>query len=446
MNIVIFGAGTVGTSIADLLCANNHNVCLVDSSRDALSLVEERLDVRSLCGSACDSIVLFQAGVQSADLVLAVTSHDEVNMVGASLAKAMGAKRSLARVFDQAYLDTSTFDYRRHFGIDRLLSLEHLTALELARSIRMSTLFAVESFARGEIEVQEIAVETGSKGAGVPLKELKLPKNVRIGLISSEERCVIAGANDVVEPGDHVTLFGTLDALEKVKRDYFEHKPPPKLNVIIAGGGETGFNLARLLQKGRFSTVLMEADAERCEYISQRLPDTTVLHADVTRQVEMQEARVGRADIFVAATGRDEDNIVCGVEARELGCERILSVVRRPDYANVLERLGIDVAVSPREVTSRQILGMVQGGVIIAGSGISKGDAEVWEVEIVEGAPVTKAPLKDVSLPGCLIAAMVREDFVSVPGADDQLKAGDTAVVLVHRNSIADTLAIFERG
>lgn len=446
MNIVIFGAGTVGTSIADLLCANNHNVCLVDASREALSLVEERLDVQTLCGSACDSIVLFQAGVQSADLVLAVTSLDEVNLVGASLAKAMGARRSLARVFDQAYLDTSTFDYRRHFGIDRLLSLEHLTALELARSIRMSTLFAVENFARGEIEVQEIAVEAGSKGTGVPLKELKLPKNVRIGLISSEVRCVIAGANDVVEPGDHVTLFGTLDALEKVKRDYFEHKPPLKLNVIIAGGGETGFNLARILQKGRFNTVLMEADAERCEYLAQRLPDTTVLHADVTRQVEMQEARVGKADIFVAATGRDEDNIVCGVEAKELGCSRILSVVRRPDYANVLERLGIDVAVSPREVTSRQILGMVQGGVIIAGSEISKGDAEVWEVEIVEGAPVTKAPLKDVSLPGCLIAAMVREDFVSVPGADDQLKAGDTAVVLVHRNSITDTLAIFERS
>jgi trk system potassium uptake protein TrkA len=446
MNIVIFGAGTVGTSIADLLCANNHNVCLVDNSRDALSLVEERLDVRTLCGSACDSIVLFQAGVLSADLVLAVTSSDEVNLVGASLAKAMGARRSLARIFDQAYLDTSTFDYRRHFGIDRLLSLEHLTALELARAIRMPTLFAVENFARGGIEVQEIAVEEGSKGAGVPLKDLELPQNVRIGLISSEERCVIAGAEDVIEPGDHVTLFGSQEALEKVKQDFFEHRPPPRLNVIIAGGGEIGYNLARILQKGRFNIVLMEANADRCEYLAQRLPGTTVLHADVTRQAEMQEARVGKAEIFVAATGRDEDNIVCGVEARELGCSRILSVVRRPDYANVLERLGIDVAVSPREVTSRQVLGMVQGGVIIAGSGISKGDAEVWEVEIVEGSPVTKAPLKDVSLPGCLIAAMVREDFVSVPGADDQLKPGDTAVVLVHRNSITDTLRIFERS
>jgi trk system potassium uptake protein len=446
MNIVIFGAGTVGTSIAELLCVNNHNVCLVDSSKAALSLVEERLDVQTLCGSACDSIVLFQAGVLSADLVLAVTSSDEVNLVGASLAKAMGARRSLARVFDQAYLDTSTFDYRRHFGIDRLLSLEYLTALELARAIRTQTLLAIETFARGGIEVQEIAVDTGSKGAGVPLKELRLPKDVRIGLISSEERCVIAGADDVIKPGDHVTLFGTQDALEKVKQEYFEHRPPPRLNVIIAGGGEIGFNLARILQKGRFNTVLMEADADRCEYLAQRLPGTTVLHADVTRQAEMQEARVGKAEIFVAATGRDEDNIVCGVEARELGCSRILSVVRRPDYANVLERLGIDVAVSPREVTSRQILGMVQGGVIIAGSEISKGDAEVWEVEIVEGAPVTKAPLKDVSLPGCLITALVREDFSSVPGADDQLRPGDTVLVLVHRNSIADALAIFEKS
>lgn len=446
MNIVIFGAGTVGTSIADVLCANNHNVCLVDNSKSALSLVEERLDVQTLCGSACDSIVLFQAGVQSADLCLAVTAFDEVNLVGASLAKAMGARRSLARVFDPAYLDTSTFDYRRHFGIDQLLSLEYLTALELARAIRMPTLFAVENFARGGIEVQEIAVDAGSKGAGIPLKDLKLPKNVRIGLISSETRCIIAGADDVIEPGDHVTLFGSQEALETVKQDFFEHRPPSRLNVIIAGGGETGYNLARILEKGRFNTVLMEANAERCEYLASRLPDTTILHADVTRQAEMQEARVGKAEIFVAATGRDEDNIVCGVEARELGCSRILSVVRRPDYANVLERLGIDVAVSPREVTARQILGMVQGGVIIAGTGISQGDAEVWEVEIVEGSPVTQAPLKDVSLPGCLIAALSREDFVSVPGADTQLKAGDTAVVLVHRNSIADTLAIFERG
>lgn len=446
MNIVIFGAGTVGTSIAELLCANGHNVSLIDASARALEAVEERLDVRTLCGSACDSITLFQAGVQSAHLCLAVTSTDEVNLVGASLAKAMGARRAVARVFNPAYLDSSTFDYRRHFGIDRLLSLEHLTALELARSIRMERLFAVESFARGGIEVHEAEVEAGAAAIGVPLKDLKLPQGMRVGLISNDQQCVIAGANDVIQAGDHVTLIGTRETLEQARYDFFELRHPPKLNVIIAGGGETGFNLARILEKGRFKTVLMEADADRCQYLAERLPNTTVLHADVTRQAEMQEARVGKVDIFVAATGHDEDNIVCGVEARELGCPRILTIVRRPDYANVLEKVGIDVAVSPREVTARQVLGMVQGGVIIGGSGISGGDAEVWEVEIADGAPITAAPLRDVALPGCLIAAIVRDDFVKVPGANDQLRAGDTAVVLVHRNSIADTLVLFERA
>ena len=455
MNIVIFGAGTVGTSIADLLCEHGHNVSLVDSNERALQDVEEHLDVRTLCGSACDAITLFQAGVLSTDLVLAVTQSDEANLVGASLARAMGARRTVARVFNPAYLDTSTFDYRRHFQIDRLLSLEHLTALELARAIRMPNLFAVMNFARGELEAQEIAVQAGSKAIGVPLRELKLPEGVRIGLISretqtetgTESECVIAGANDVVQAGDHVTLIGMQDALDVVKHDFFEHKHPPKLNVVIAGGGEIGFSLARLLEKGRFRTVLMESDPARCEYLSEHLTSaTTVLQADTTRQSEMQEARVGKADIFVAATGHDEDNIVCGVEARELGCQRILSVVRRPDYANVLSKVGIDVAVSPREVTARQILGMVQGGVIIAGSGIAGGDAEVWEVEIVEGAPVTQAPLRDVAISGCLVAALVREDFVKVPGAEDQLQAGDTAVVLVHKSSLNDTLALFEPG
>lgn len=444
MNTVIFGAGTVGTSIAGLLCAHGHSVSLVDSSGPALQSVEEHLDVRTIRGSACDSIALFQAGVQSADLVLAVTSTDEINLVGASLARAMGARRSVARAFNPAYLDASTFDYRRHFGIDRLLSLERLTALELARAIRMPSLFAVENFARGGIEVQELAVRKGARAIGVPLKDLHLPAGVRIGLISGKNRCIIAGANDVIEAGDHVTLIGTQEIIEQARHDFFGSRNLPKQNVIIAGGGEIGFNLATMLQKGRFNVILMEADQDRCHFLAERLHGTTVLHADATRQAEMHEARVGKADVFVAATGHDEDNIVCGVEARELGCERILSIVRRPDYANVLEKVGIDVAVSPREVTAREVLGMLRGSVIIGGSRISGGDAEVWEVEITPGAPVVGAPLRNVALPGSLIAAIVREDFVKVPGADDELRPGDTAVVLVQRNSITDTLSLFE--
>ena len=442
MNVVILGAGTVGTSIAQMLCGNRRDVCVVDSSRKALDAVEEQLDVQTVIGSACDAITLFQAGVQSADLCLSVTSNDEVNLVGASLAKAMGARRSVARIFSPRVRDASTFDYRRHFGIDRLLSLEYLTAIELARNVRQRGLFAIENFARGGIEVQEVAVERGSRVIGVPLRELKMPPGVRIGLISSSSRTRIPGAEDRIEAGDHVTLIGSHERLQDVKR-LLEHRPPPVLGVVIAGGGEVGFHLARILQDGRFKVVMMEADGNRCSHLAERLDRVTVLHADATRQTEMEEARVGRADVFVAATGHDEDNIVSGVEARELGCNRIMSVVRRPDYANVLERLGIDVAVSPREIMARQVLGMVESGPILDRTVLSGGEAEVWELEVLEGAPVTRGPLRELSLPQMLIAAIEREEYVQVPGADDQLQPGDTAVILVQDASRAEAIRMF---
>jgi trk/ktr system potassium uptake protein len=433
MNIVIFGAGTVGTSIAEILCENQHNVCVVDVSREVLDVIEEKLDIQTVCGSACDAITLFQAGVITADLCLAVTTHDEINLVGASLAKAMGASRSVARIFETRYTDTSTFDYKRHFNINHLLSLELLTAVELAKQVRSRGAFSIENFVRGEIEVQEIAVEKSSKAVGISLKDLNLPKGVRVGLISSGNQTIIPGADDAIKAGDHVSLIGTRDTIESVKKK-FEHKAPPRLNIVIAGGGEIGYHLAGILQTGRFNVSLMESNEKRCEYLAGKLDNVTVLHADITRVSEMEEARVGKADVFIAATGRDEDNIVCGVEARELGCQRIMSIVRRPDYANVLAKLGIDVSVSPREVMAKQVLGLVETGPIQARSSLFDGDAEIWEVEVLENSPITKAPLKDIPLQQCLVAALERETYVKVPGGEDQVQAGDNVILLVGKD------------
>jgi len=442
MNIVILGAGTVGTSIAEMLCENNHNVRLVDSSKQALERSGDGLDIQTIHGSGCDAITLFQADVSTTDLCLAVTSHDEINLVGASLARAMGAKRSIARIFNPNYRDFSTFDYQRHFGIDNLLSLEHLTGLELAKSIRSTGLFTLETFARGGIEIQEVEVQAGSKVIGQSLRDIKLPTQVRIGLVSCEGKSYIPHADDSFQAEDHVTLVGERDAVRSVVK-MFQHKPPRRLDVIIAGGGEIGFNLAKSLEGERFRVVIMEADEERCQYLARRLSKTTVLHAEATRRSEMEEARVGNADVFVAATGRDEDNIICGVEARELGTERILSVVRRPDYVNVLEKLQIDVAVSPRDVMARQILGMVSGGPILTAGETMDGNVLIWEIEVKDGSPVTQKPLKELSLSKTLIASVVRDDFVRVPTAEDILKPNDIAVVLVDKTIASEAIKLF---
>jgi trk system potassium uptake protein TrkA len=443
MNIVILGAGTVGTSIARALCARHHNVCVVDQSKSALSEIQDRLDVHTVRGNASDPITLFQAGVASATLCLALTSSDEVNIVSASIAREMGAERSVSRIHHPSYLDTATFNIADHFGLARLISLENLTALALAREIRVPGLLALENLAQGAVEVQEVAVQEDANATGRRLHELDFPGETLVGLITNSERTVIASADDVVSIGDRVTLIGRLGELDSV-RQIFEHKPPPRQHVVIAGGGEIGFSLARVLEHRRhFHVTLIETDEERCEWLAEQLDTSTVLNADATRRSQLEEARVGTASVFVACTGHDADNIVCGVEANEMGCPRILSVVRRPDYSDVLAKVGIGQSVSPREVLAEEILAILQSGPVISRREISDGGAVVVELEVGEGAEITRAPLKELPLTRGLIATIVRSPAIWVPGGDDQLKAGDSAIVLVQSDSADEVQQLF---
>ena len=444
MRIVVLGAGTVGTSIAQLLCEEGHSVSVVDHDSETTRRVNEQLDVRAVTGSAAQSSVLFQAGVLAADLCLAVTGSDEVNMIAASMAKAMGARRTIARVYAPVFRDLSTFDYQRHFQIDRLLSMEHLSAMELARAIRNPGAVAVENFARGELEMQEVLITVQMSSVGVPLKEINLPSSVRIGSIARGGRTSIAGADDVLEIGDRITLIGSREDIDDVK-EKFQKEPPPKLGVVIAGGGETGYHLARVLEGRRFAVLLMEKNRDRCEFLAAHLKQATVVNADAQRRASLEEERVGSADVFVACTGDDEDSIMACVEAREVGARTIMSIVSRPDYANVVGKLGIDHAVSPREVIAKQVLGFLNTGPVISRAPLAEGsDVEIMEIEVVPDAPATEHVLANLDLPTqCLIGAVIRENYVMVPGADDRFSPGDTVVALVETSAVEKMLKMF---
>ncbi len=443
MNIVVLGAGTVGTSIADLLCQHRHSVTVVDQNPVKTQEVNERLDVRAITGAASQSSVLFQAGVPGCDLCLSVTGNDEVNLIAASMAKAMGAARTMARVYAPVYRDLSTFDYHRHFHVDRLLSLEHLSAMELAHDIRHGGTVAMESFARGELEVDEFEVSDNASAVDKQIKELGMPKGLRIASISRDGRTTLALADDQLAAGDRITLIGTGEEIDGVK-DMFQTRSTPKRDVVIAGGGETGYHLALALEHGRFGVVLMERDIARCEYLAANLKKTTVVHSDATYRDQLEEERVGTADVFVACTGDDEDNIMSCVTAKEIGAKQILSIVGRPDYAEVVGKLGIDQAVSPREVVARQVLGLLHKGAVISRTSLGSGGLNVFEIEVLEGAPITEHVLANVQLPPqCLIAVVVQEDFVRVPGADDRLRPGNTVIALIDDSAVDESLAMF---
>lgn len=446
MRIVILGAGTIGTWIADLLCRNRHDVTVVDADPSHARRVNEELDVRALTGSASESSVLFQADVIGSDLCLAVTGQDEVNLVAASMAKAMGARRTIARVYGAVFHDMSTFDYQRHFRVDRLLSLEQLSAMQLARGIRSPGSLAVENFANGELEVQELTVDAKAAAIGVSLKKLGLPRAIRIGSILREGRMWIAGADDTLQLGDRVTIIGRREDIDEMKVQ-FQAKPPPKRNIVIAGAGETGFHLARTLANRRFSVLVMESDEQRCQDMANRLKHATVVQADATRRVTLEEERVGKADVFAACTGDDENNIMACVEAREVGARTIMAVVGRPDYANVVGKLGIDLAVSPRDVMAKQVLGFLNKGPVISRTSLPGGNIAVLELEVLDEVIATEHVLANLPLPSqCLIAGVMREDFVSVPGADDRLRAGDTVVALIEDSVVEEMLPLFSNN
>jgi trk system potassium uptake protein TrkA len=445
MNIVVLGAGTVGTSIADLLCQNGHSVTVVDCDAGKIRDINEQLDVRGITGSASRSTILFQAGVPTADICLAVTGNDEVNIVSASMARAMGARRSIARVYAPVFRDLSTFDYQFHFRIDRLMSLEHLTALELAHSLRDPGSIVLEQFARGELEVHEVVVNDKGSAAGKSLRDLDLPGNVRIGTIRRGEKMWIATAGDILTVGDRLLVFSRPEDVANIK-SLFRQAQEHRRRIVIAGGGETGFHLARTLERERFKVTLMESDLKRSQFLAKNLSQTSVIHGDATRREVLQEERVGTADAFIACSGNDENNILAGVEARDLGAETIMAVVGRPDYAHVVGKLGIDVAVSEREVMARQILSFLQEGNVLRRQRLPGGEVELVELDVGGGARSVGLALKDWDIPShCLLVALIRHEFIRVPTASDHLQVGDRVILLVQSHDM-DSVVSFVAG
>ncbi|MEK6233453.1 MAG: NAD-binding protein, partial [Planctomycetales bacterium] len=295
----------------------------------------------------------------------------------------------------------------------------------------------------------ELVILKGSRFLNGALRELGLPKGLMIGAVSREDRVFIPGPNDSFEVDDHVMLIGGHDVVEETFYR-FEHSTPTKKGVVIAGGGETGYHLAKLLAKGHYSVVLMEADLDKCNDLAARLPHATVVHSDARIKKNLQEERVGSADVFVACTGDDENNIMACVETKELGVKNVLAIVSRPDYANVLGKLGLSGAVSPRQVFAKQIMSYLTTGPMIFRKEIVHDDdreengVTVIETKVVEDAPATEHVLALLELPpACRIASLTRNDVSRVPGADDRLQPGDVVVLLAANSSVDDALKLF---
>lgn len=436
MNIVIVGIGEVGRHLALSLSEKQHSLSIIESSEDMADGLRDKFDAHVICGNGTSVSTLAEANVAQADVLVALSGDDNANLVAASLAKAMGARRTIARVHASTVRDQWLFDVRQHFGIDHLFSTQRLAAIELAKFVRNPQGLLVRELARGRIEVQQVEVSGDSPLLGHPLRELSLPERFRVGAVQRLEKTFIPGGEDMLEAGDLVTVFGAPKVVSDMLPKFCTSATPEdEVSVVIFGGGEYGFSLAQMLEGRRCRVRIIERDAALCENLSEMLHRTVIINGDATSVQQLKEEQVGEADFFVAATADDEDNVMTCLQAKSLGTKYCLTLIHRADYADVIsrnsERLQIHAAVSPREAADADLLRYISTEPANTMLRLPDG-TEVIEAVIPENSPLNGKKVAEVKWPrGSGLVALLRGSEAVVPGPDDEMNAGEVLYAMV---------------
>jgi len=446
MNIVICGAGQVGSHAADVLASAGSNITVVDLSADRIRALADRLDVRTLCGNCASAEILREAGAASADLVVAATGSDETNLLTAAVAKGVGAARTIARVHHGAYFEQRGLDYQQHLGIDRLICPEYSTALTIASTLRNPGALAIENFAHGRIEMHEVLVAEDSAAVGVALADLGLPQGTRLAAITRRDRMFIPDSASAVEAEDKIVLVGNVDVFQQAQK-LFTSRGGGRKNVAIMGGPAMAVWLCRALHRRDFSIRLFEIRQERADELAEKLDWVTVLRADPSEHSVFEEERLADADALVALLDDDEHNILACAWAKSMGLRHVIAVVQRPDYLHLLPVVGIDGAFSPRMVAVREIERFLDSGPLRRIASLARGIIDVYQLRVGDRSRVLGKPLRDVRLtPDWVVAAVERGAEVSVPTADDTIEAGDSLLVIGRSGAESTLKRIFAPG
>ncbi len=430
MNIIVIGMGEVGIHIAQMLSKEEHAVKIVDENPQVLERASSELDAMSMLGQGAAPSTLKKLGVERCDLLIAVTDNDEINMLACHLGKELGARRTIARVSGSEYLDGSAGFYYNLLGIDLVLSPQILAASEIVKLVRSLDAVLVENFADNRIEMMQIPIKGKVPAIGIPLKDLETPPGVLLAAILRDDEIVIPGGEDSVQEADEVFLIGRTDHIDRAE-SLFGSKPKTQFRkVVIAGGGEIGFSVARQLEQRGHEVYLIEQNRERCEMLASVLGNTEVINGDCTSLSLLQELKVNNADVFVSVARRDEINLMSALLAKELGVRKTIALVHRPDYTVIYEHLGVDAPISPRAFAASQVLKYVRAGKVVSVSVLEEGKGEALEIVVPEGAPITEKTLLEVEIPrGAVIGALAGPQGVVIPTGETRIEPGSTVIV-----------------
>jgi trk system potassium uptake protein TrkA len=438
VKIVILGAGQVGRTAAYHLSREEANeVTVVDTNEDALRDLQDRLDIRTVAGNASYPTVLEAAGAAEADIIVALTSSDEVNMMACEVAYTLyRTPTKIARIRSAEYTSRPELFSEEALSVDVFISPEQLVTEYIERLIRNPGSLQVLDFADGKVRLVGVRAMRDGPLVRHALRELKdhLPKSdARVVAIYRAGRSIRPEGDTIVEDGDEVFFLVSRSDLRRVMAELRKEDGPVR-RVVIAGGGNIGFRLAKALEKEN-QVKLIERDTKRARRISELLENTIVLNGDAADEELLLEENIDSTDVFASLTNSEEANILSAMLAKRLGAHKVMALINRPSYAELMESGSIDIAISPQTITIGSLLAHVRRGDVVRVHSLRRGAAEALEI-IVHGSDrssrVVGKRIEEIQLPeGASIGAIVRGEEVIMAHHDTTVEADDHVILFL---------------
>lgn len=444
MRIVVAGAGKLGYSVAELLADDEFDVVVIEDDPKRKDVVQNSLDVLVIEGNACSPTMFRDPDIRNADVLIACTDSDEVNMITCMMAKNNGIKHTVARIRNVDYAINSPEMLNSEMKIDLILNPERITAAEIDHILMTPSVLNVDDFAEGKVRMFEAKLKENSPYANIPLKNLKIPNDILVAMLFRKHKMIIPRGNDILLPGDNVYFVGKQEAILQFEKN-FSNTYEKLEKALIIGAGRTGRFLAPMLEKQGLMVKVIEKNKERCQMLAAQLEKGLVLCGDGTDIDLLTEEGVAEADVVVCITEDDKLNLLLALLAKHLGAKKTIVRVARNEYIELMEKVGVDVVLSSRLLSAGEVLRFVRKGGIVSVSLLEGAQAEALEIIVAAGSEVEGKALRNIKLPQeCLICAIVHNNEAIIPNGDTVLHADDRIILFVKSELVKSTVPMFE--
>lgn len=452
MNIVVVGCGKIGAAVLASLVAEGHDVTALDMDAKVLEDIANVYDVMTVCGSGVDYSTLEEAGVADAELFLAMTVSDELNMMSCFLARRMGARHTAARIGNPHYMGRGLGFIKQQMGISMFINPDQMTAAEIFNTLKLPSGIRSEYFSRRNFEMIEMRIRDDSPLSGLKLHQIRSRVKAKflVCVVRRGEEVFIPDGNFEIQAGDVINLTASPSEVEKLLKacGYLEKS---SRSVMILGGSGTAYYLGKMLTEIRNSVKIIEKDRQRCRELCEAIPQAVVINGDGAKQEILMEEGLLSTDAFVSLTGIDEENILMSIFASSQNVPKSLTKVDRNEFKSMAQKLGLDNIVSPRDLISNSIVQYARALENSLGSNVEtlyklmEGAAEALEFNVRPGFKKVQIPLKYLELkPDILVGGIIRGRKTIIPDGDDVIMTGDRVIVIAAGQRLYDLADILK--